>query len=306
MHAVEMLENLTPTRDRNTVRIAGVDFDAIDAESVLESICSWRDAGQRGYISLVNPHSVMLCERDQEMQAAVQGSTLILPDGIGISLGAALLSCDQCGRLSGPELMLHICDQGRHYGLTHYFYGGEEGVAEKLAENLSRRYFGLKVVGCYSPPFRAMSDEEDAAEVARINAKRPAILWVGLGAPKQEKWMASHAGRIAATTMIGVGAAFDFHSGNRPWCPAPLRSAGLEWAYRLACEPRRLWRRNIDSFLFLGLVASQFLATLGRQRTNQRKLPGIRMPLPAARAKSNRLTVMKVRRSTGSAIMNSR
>jgi N-acetylglucosaminyldiphosphoundecaprenol N-acetyl-beta-D-mannosaminyltransferase len=254
---------------------------------------------------LVNPHSVMLSHRDQEMWSALSRSALTLPDGIGIILGAALLSQGRWGRLSGPELMLYLSDQGRRHGLTHYFYGGGDGVAEQLAENLSRRYPGLRVTGCYSPPFRALTDAEDAEAVTKINEARPTILWVGLGAPKQEKWMASHAGRILATATIGVGAAFDFHSGNRPWCPAPLRNAGLEWAYRLACEPRRLWRRNIDSFLFLSLVASQLLTGFGRPRTTQREPRTLGSLPPHARVRRDRLTIITLRRAPGSAMMDS-
>jgi N-acetylglucosaminyldiphosphoundecaprenol N-acetyl-beta-D-mannosaminyltransferase len=271
------------TNSANPAGIADVPFDLIDAPSVLEKICGWRDSGRRAYISLVNPHAVMLCHRDREMKEAIQKSALVLPDGIGIILGAALLSYPHCRRLSGPELMLYLCDQGRLRGLTHYFYGGEEGVAERLIENLSGRYPGLKVVGHCCPPFRMLSDAEDTALVDGINACRPDILWVCLGAPKQEKWMASHAERIEATAMIGIGAAFDFHSGNKPWCPEPLRNVGLEWAFRLACEPRRLWRRNLDSFLFLGLAAGQLLAARRQRRTNVKKLPAERRRPPDSR-----------------------
>jgi N-acetylglucosaminyldiphosphoundecaprenol N-acetyl-beta-D-mannosaminyltransferase len=239
--------------------IAGVDFDLIDVDRVLRSICRWRANGQQGLISLVNPHAVMECHRDQEMARAIRSSTLTLPDGIGIILGAKALSYGHSGRIPGPQLVLYICDEGRRYGLTHYFYGGEEGVPQKICERLSFAFPGIEIAGFYSPPFRELTRDEDAAIVERINAARPTILWVGLGAPKQEKWMARHAGIISAAAMIGVGAAFDFHSGRKPWCPAPLRAAGLEWAYRLAHEPRRLWRRNIDSLLFLGLIADQLM-----------------------------------------------
>jgi N-acetylglucosaminyldiphosphoundecaprenol N-acetyl-beta-D-mannosaminyltransferase len=240
--------------------IGGIDFDLIGVDRVLRSICRWRANGQQGLISLVNPHSVMECRRDREMAHAIKDSTLTLPDGIGIILGAKALSYGHSGRVAGPELLLYICDEGRRYGLTHYFYGGGEGVADMIRERLSAAFPGIEIVGTCSPPFRELTPEEDAAVVERINAARPAILWLGLGAPKQEKWMASHAGSISAAAMIGVGAAFDFHSGKKPWCPAPLRAAGLEWAYRLAHEPRRLWRRNVDSLLFLGLIADQLIS----------------------------------------------
>jgi N-acetylglucosaminyldiphosphoundecaprenol N-acetyl-beta-D-mannosaminyltransferase len=259
MEIAEAVEKNSSLELPSPVGIAGVDFHLVGMNSVLEMICRWRELGRRGCITLVNPHSVMLCRKYAEMKAALQRSALVLPDGIGIILAAKLLSLRHSGRISGPELMLHICDAGRRYGLAHYFYGGGDGVCFRLADQLSRRYPGLEIAGCYTPPFRDLTEDEDAAVVRRINAAGPDILWVGLGAPKQERWMAQHAERIEASAIIGVGAAFDFHSGNRPWCPAPLRNLGLEWAYRLACEPRRLWRRNIDSFLFLRRVADQLL-----------------------------------------------
>jgi N-acetylglucosaminyldiphosphoundecaprenol N-acetyl-beta-D-mannosaminyltransferase len=245
--------------------IAGVDFDLIDPQRVLRSIRHWRAIGQQGMISLVNPHTVLECRRDSELNSAIRQSTLVLPDGIGIILGAKILSYAHCGRVPGPSLLLHICDEGRRYGLSHYFYGGDEGVAQKVSEKLCRQFPGIHIAGHHFPPFRELSPEEDADIVEKINATKPTILWVGLGAPKQEKWIARHAGRISAPAMIGVGAAFDFHSGSKAWCPAPLRSLGLEWAYRLAHEPKRLWRRNVDSLRFLGLVASQVLTSFSTE-----------------------------------------
>ncbi|HWR52619.1 MAG TPA: WecB/TagA/CpsF family glycosyltransferase [Bryobacteraceae bacterium] len=248
---------LYPSADRSA--IAGVGFDLIGARPVLETICGWRNSRTRNYICLVNPHSVMLCHRDPEMKAAVRRAGLVLPDGAGVVLGAALMNSRHNGRLAGPDLMLYLCDEGRRYGLTHYFFGGTAGTAERLAQRLARRYPGLSIAGCFTPPFRKVSAHAHARMIEQINLRRPDILWVGLGAPKQEKWMAEHANVVEATAMIGVGAAFDFHSGNIRRCPALLRNAGLEWAYRLSCEPGRLWRRNLDSPLFLGLVAYEML-----------------------------------------------
>jgi len=270
--AVEKTDKLG---QRRPFDIAGINFDLIDTQSILQTICRWRNNGHRGYISLINPHYVMLCHRDAAMKAAVQGSSLTLPDGIGIVLGAMLLSQSHGGRLAGPEVMLSLCDEGRRCGLTHYFYGGAAGVPEGIVEKLRSRYVGLQVAGVYSPPFRELTEDEDRAITAKINEAKPDIVWVGLGTAKQEKWMASHEGKIAATAMIGVGAAFDFHSGNKAWCPQLLRRIGLEWAHRLLCEPRRLWRRNIDNPLFLGVVACQILKTM-THRAKPKELPSLR------------------------------
>ena len=259
--------------DRHRADIANVVFDLIDPATVLRIVNAWKNSGRREYISLVNPHSVMMCRRDPEMRRAVQRAAVTLPDGIGIILAADLLSYEHSGRLSGPELMLYLCDRGRQHELTHYFCGGADGVAEKLAAELSSRYPGLRVAGYATPPFGQIGAAEDAALVRKINDGRPDIVWVGLGAPKQEKWMAAHLRKIEAPAMIGVGAAFDFHSGNRPWCPAAIRRAGLEWAYRLLTEPRRLWRRNLDSPLFLASLARAIVSYrfLGARRQFARK-----------------------------------
>jgi N-acetylglucosaminyldiphosphoundecaprenol N-acetyl-beta-D-mannosaminyltransferase len=245
------------------IPIGGIDFDFIKQRDVPAAINDWRRTGHNGYVTLVNPHSVMMCRRDEQMRDATKGADLILPDGIGIVLAARLLGHGKQYRVTGPALMLRLCDAGRAQGLRHYFYGGREGIADRLAAQLSEMYPGLVVAGTYCPPFRPMSVAEDEAVVAEINAARPDVVWVGIGAPKQEKWMANHVRRIRARAMVGVGAAFDFHSGNVRWAPKWVRNIGCEWAYRLICEPRRMWRRNLDSPLFLGLVIMQaFVAML--------------------------------------------
>ncbi len=245
---------LTPGSVRN---IAGIDFNFLQIRETSGMIDRWRRTGRRAYIALVNPHSVMTARRDSGMGRATDRADLVLPDGIGIILAARMLGYGRHHRVTGPALMLHIADAGRELGLRHFFYGGREGIAESLAQNLSEKYPGLQVAGTFCPPFRQLSESEDQAIVDQINASRADVIWVGMGAPKQEKWMAQHIGRIKATALIGVGAAFDFHSGNMKWAPGWVRKIGCEWAYRLLCEPRRMWRRNLDSPLFLLTVARQ-------------------------------------------------
>jgi N-acetylglucosaminyldiphosphoundecaprenol N-acetyl-beta-D-mannosaminyltransferase len=128
-------------------------------------------------------------------------------------------------------------------GYSHYFYGGQDGVAPRLIERLTSRYPGLRVAGWSTPPFRALTSQEDADTVRAISAARPEIVWVGLSTPKQERWMADHVGRIDGAVLIGVGAAFDFHAGLKRQAPGWMQRSGLEWSFRLATEPRRLWRR---------------------------------------------------------------
>jgi len=241
--------------------ILGVDFDLIDYETVLSTIRSWKRKGRREYISITNPHSVLMCHRDKRMNEATAKAALTLPDGVGIILAANLLGYDNCGRITGPMLMLKLCDLGRKYGLRHFFYGGSAGTAARLAAKLTKKYPKLQVAGVCCPPFRTLSEPQDCEFIEEINSSKPDIVWIGLGAPKQEIWMADHLGRVDTAAMIGVGAAFDFHSGNTRWAPGWIRNAGLEWIWRFAHEPKRMWRRNLDSPLFLARVIRQRFMT---------------------------------------------
>jgi len=185
--------------------ILGVGFDLISYTDVLRRILGWRGDGIRSYITITNPHCVMLCGRSGEMAVATAGAGLTLPDGVGIILAAKILGYPNHGRVAGPALMLKLCEWGCKEGLRHYFYGGGEGIADKLAAAMESKYSGLVVAGSYCPPFRQLTPDEDQEIVDKINAAKTDIVWVGLGAPKQEKWMADHVGRITAPAMIGVG-----------------------------------------------------------------------------------------------------
>jgi exopolysaccharide biosynthesis WecB/TagA/CpsF family protein len=241
--------------------ILGTHFSLLTYKDVMRTIMHWRDKQERHYVTLTPPYSVLMCRRDARLREATQAASLTLPDGVGIILAAKLLRYPHHGRVTGPTLMLRLCDWGRAEGLRHYFYGGAAGVADALADRLKQDYPGLKVVGTCCPPFRDLTPTEDTEVVKQVNATRPDVVWVGLGSPKQEKWMARHAGRINATALIGVGAAFDFHSGRVKWAPAWMRKMGIEWAYRLVTEPRRMWRRNVNSLVFVAGVVWQCMAS---------------------------------------------
>jgi len=248
--------------------ILKVKFDLISYNLVMGIIERWRQNDERHYVTLTPPHSVLMCHRDSELYQATADASMTLPDGVGIILAANLLGYPHAGRVTGPTLMLSLCDWGRAEGYRHFFYGGAKGMADELAKRFCRIYPDLQVAGTYCPPFRSLTKEEDKDIVEKINYTDPDIIWVGLGSPKQEKWMADHLGKIQATAMIGVGAAFDFHSGNAKWAPNWIRRLGLEWAYRLSKEPKRMWRRNLDSPLFLAKVIQQRLSKILRSETN--------------------------------------
>jgi N-acetylglucosaminyldiphosphoundecaprenol N-acetyl-beta-D-mannosaminyltransferase len=240
------------------VRVLDVPITFAKREEVLSVIEHARNDGKRRYIVVTNPHSILMCRRDRQMLSATLGADLTLPDGVGTSLAARLLAGTSVGpRTPGPELMLYLLDQGRSLGLRHYLYGGRPDVLEELAKQIRLLFPGVLIAGTHSPPFRPLDDLEDEHVVEKISSMEPDVVWIGLGAPKQEKWMASHVGRVRAAAMIGVGAAFDYHAGAVPWAPCWVRRAGLEWIYRLMHEPGRLWKRNLDSPLFVALVCAQ-------------------------------------------------
>ena len=247
--------------------ILGTAFSLLSYQDVAATIRDWRENKEQHYVTLTPPYSVLMCQRDDELKEATKGASLTLPDGVGIILAASILRYPHCGRVTGPTLMLRLCDWGRAEGLRHFFYGGEPGVAEALAQRLEKSYPGLDVAGTCCPPFQKLTPVEDAQIVRQINRTDPDIIWVGLGSPKQEKWMAKHLSKITAAAMIGVGAAFDFHSGLVKRAPAWMQRVGIEWAYRLAIEPKRMWRRNVNSFVFLASVVHQHFQSSNRRNT---------------------------------------
>ncbi|MBN1816163.1 MAG: WecB/TagA/CpsF family glycosyltransferase [Sedimentisphaerales bacterium] len=241
----------------STGAILGVRFNLTSADQAVQTVLQWKRRRQQEMIIFAPPHSVVMARRDRLMRTALAKAALVLPDGVGIILAAKILGYDHFGRVTGPDFMLELCDKGRQVALKHYFYGGAPGVAEKLIKVLCNKYPGLNVGGYFCPPFRELSICEDDQVIRTINKARPDILWIGLGAPKQEKWMLEHYRKIHVTAMLGVGAAFDFHSGQVKWAPRLFRSLGLEWAWRLTRQPQRMFKRNLDSPRFLLQILHQ-------------------------------------------------
>jgi N-acetylglucosaminyldiphosphoundecaprenol N-acetyl-beta-D-mannosaminyltransferase len=234
----------------------------------------WMDAtiqqGGKGYICVAATHTVVATQDDPELRAAVQGASLVVPDGQPLVWAMNALGHDLPHRVYGPDLMAKFCERSALTGARMFLYGGRnQGALVQLALNLRRRFPGLQVVGGYSPPFRTLSEEEIDAVVAEINHAKPDVVWVGIGVPKQEKWMAALRDRIDAPVLVGVGAAFDFHAGLVPQAPAWMQSAGLEWLFRLSKEPRRLWKRYLtyNPRFVLGVARqyARYRRTLARQ-----------------------------------------
>jgi N-acetylglucosaminyldiphosphoundecaprenol N-acetyl-beta-D-mannosaminyltransferase len=241
----------------STVNILGIPFSCMEYSQVIQQIGRWHNDRKCRAVSFVNPHSVMVALKDPGMAKALQQSSLILSDGIGIVVGSRILGYPLVHRVTGPAFMLKLCEWSQYYGYSHFFYGGAEGVVEKLVEHLTEKYPRLKIAGTHCPPFRNLTPQEEQDVIRKINSCKPDIVWVGLGAPKQEKWINQHLGKIHSTAMIGVGAAFDFHSGHRKWAPQWIRDMGIEWLYRFLQEPRRMWRRTLNNIIFLFCIFGQ-------------------------------------------------
>jgi N-acetylglucosaminyldiphosphoundecaprenol N-acetyl-beta-D-mannosaminyltransferase len=208
-------------------------------------------------VCVTGVHGVMESQRDESLRRIHNAAGLVTPDGMPLVWISRWRGFRNTTRVYGPDLMLAVCERSMATGYRHFFYGGHDGVPEKLARRLERRFPGLTVAGTYSPPFRKLTPDERKAVVQRINDTKPDIVWVGLSTPTQERWMAEHVNELTASVLLGVGAAFDFHAGLKRQAPQWMRQNGLEWLFRLLNEPRRLGRRylvNNPQFIWLMLL----------------------------------------------------
>lgn len=227
-----------------TQAVLGVPLALTDYERALVWIEDMVDTNSRGYICVAAVHTVMACQEDAELRSAVLASDFTVPDGQPLVWALNLLGHPLRDRVYGPELMERACARAARTGQGFYLYGGRDREAlVTLERELLRRHPGLRIVGRYSPPFRTLTEAEAEAVAEDINASGADVVWVGLGVPKQEKWMASMRERLSAPVLVGVGAAFDFHAGIVPQAPSTMQRVGMEWLFRLVQEPRRLWRR---------------------------------------------------------------
>lgn len=242
---------------RERVNILDVPVSALDMERALALVESWIADGKPNFVCFRDVHGVMLARHDPLLQSAHNRAGMIAPDGMPLVWLSRLSGYPDTGRVCGPDFMPALCERSETAGYRHFFYGGAPGVPERLAENLRTRFPQLRVAGIYSPPYRPLTDDEDAEVIRMIDESGADIVWVGLSTPKQEKWMMEHVGRMQAPVLLGVGAAFDFHAGMVRRAPRWMQRTGLEWLFRLLSEPGRLWRRYLllaPAFLILVLV----------------------------------------------------
>ena len=230
-----------------TCNILGVEIAAIDMEWLLKYLKNNIKELAGDYICISNVHTTVTAYEDEEYRKIQNGGIMAIPDGGPLSSVGQKRGFKNMRRTTGPSLMEEIFKISASNGYRHYFYGSTKETLKSLHSALSITYPGIQIVGMYSPPFRKLTEEEDKVITKKINETKPDFVWVGLGAPKQEKWMAIHQGEITGL-MLGVGAGFDYHAGNIERAPEWMQKNNLEWVYRLLQDPKRLlgryWHTN--------------------------------------------------------------
>ncbi|WP_328995230.1 WecB/TagA/CpsF family glycosyltransferase [Kribbella sp. NBC_01245] len=252
------------------VDVLGIHVSVTTMDATVDTFGQWIAAGERHLVCVSDMNALLHARADEQLTKVYNTSGLTLADGMPLVWAGKMAGFPTMERVCGPDLIERVMSEAVERGWSQYFYGGADGVAELLRDNFTAKHPGLKVAGVYSPPYRALTEAEDDEIVDRLNAAAPDIIWVGLGAPKQERWMAEHRARLNAPVLIGVGAAFDFHTGRLDRAPRWMQRSGLEWAFRLAKEPRRLWRRYV-----LGIPRFGLGILLRRPRPVLSAVPGV-------------------------------
>jgi N-acetylglucosaminyldiphosphoundecaprenol N-acetyl-beta-D-mannosaminyltransferase len=240
--------------------VLGVKVSAINMSRAVDTADRWIRSGQSGYVCVTGVHGVMEAQKDHEFRKILNRAMMNTPDGMPMSWVGRLQGFDDMDRVFGPDFMSAMCHLSLERGFRHFLYGGKPGVAEKLKQALEKKFPGLQVVGTYTPPFRDLNPAEEDALLAQVCNSRPHILWVGLSTPKQERFMAQHVDRLQVPLLVGVGAAFDYHTGLIRDSSVWIKRAGLQWLHRLAQDPRRLWGRYLrNNPAFVWNIALQLL-----------------------------------------------
>jgi N-acetylglucosaminyldiphosphoundecaprenol N-acetyl-beta-D-mannosaminyltransferase len=249
---------------RARVNILGVGVDAVDMNQAVASIVSSVATQKKGYVCLGGVHGIMEAQRDMRLRTVYEKAALVAPDGMPTVWIGRLQGFCAIRRVFGPDLMIEVMKNAELRDCSHFLCGGDDGVAEELRDRLMMRFPYLRIAGSYAPPFRAMTASEEAEMVADVARTKPDIIWVGMGTPKQDLFMAKYLPLLNTSVMIGVGAAFLYHTGRLRDSPRWVKQAGLQWVDRLIQEPRRLWKRYlVGNPKFIALLAMQ-LAGLKR------------------------------------------
>lgn len=252
--AAEASEGMMRQRYAN---VLGVAIDALDMEQALAGIDRRLRQGPRGYVCFADVHGILEALKCEPVAAAYEHAAMVMPDGtptlwVGRAQGRAEMDC-----VTGPGVMAEVFRRREFAAYSHYFYGGEPGVADELALTLRRQFPWAKIAGVYTPPFRELSYGEEEELVAEVRRLKPDMVWVGISTPRQDLWMRKMMPRLQTRMIFGVGAAFDFLTGRIRLCPLWMKRAGLHWMHRLAQDPVRLWSRNVKNTAFLWHIALQ-------------------------------------------------
>lgn len=226
------------------VNVVSLNVNVCNHASAIRRVAELVERGAGGYVCFSTVHMIMESHDDAEYARKVNGADLIIPDGMPLVWMQKLQGAGQAARVRANDLMIMLCAYAEAHDLTVGFYGGKQSVVDAICERAKKDFPRLKIAYAFSPPFRPLTDAEDAQITAEINEKNFDILFMGLGCPKQENWMWAHKNKVKAV-MLGVGASFDFFAGNVKESPEWLGKLGLEWLFRLTQEPRRLWRRYL-------------------------------------------------------------
>lgn len=235
----------------------GVGISVLNLSRALEALAEAVQTRTKGYVCVTGVHGVCEAQDDVAFKSILNRAFLVTPDGMPMVWAGKLAGWSEMDRVYGPDLMLLVMQESVKRGWTHFFYGGANGAAEELKQKLTSRFPGLQVVGTYEPPFRPLTEDEEVALKAQVSASQPHFFWVGLSTPKQERFMSSYLQKLDTVVMLGVGAAFDFHSGRISQAPRWMQRSGLEWFYRVCSEPKRLAKRyakNNPRFVFWFLL----------------------------------------------------
>lgn len=253
---------------RITGRVLSTPIDVIGWSTAINTIAGWARLRESRYVCICNVHSVVTASQDVVFSSVLASADMATPDGAPVAWMLRKQGHARQERINGPDLMWRYCDDAVKRAEPMFLYGGSEETLALLQERLLRAFPGLQIVGAISPPFRRLTLEEEEANISAINSSGARVVWVSLGCPKQELWMAAHRGKIEAV-MIGVGAAFDYHAGTIKRAPLWMQRNGLEWLYRLCSEPRRLWKRYfVTNTLFVIGAANQLLLKRNRSSSS--------------------------------------
>jgi N-acetylglucosaminyldiphosphoundecaprenol N-acetyl-beta-D-mannosaminyltransferase len=250
---------VNPQINQPCANVLGVGVHAIDLPRAVKILEDSIRGNRKGYVCVTGVHGVMEAQRYPNFRRILARALLVTPDGMPTVWVGKVQGHRQMRRVFGPDLMLEVCQQSVNKGFTHFLYGGKAGVAEQLQANLERLFPGIQVVGTYTPPFRALNSVEKQHLQCLLERLNPDIIWVGLSTPKQEIFMSENIDNLTCKLMIGVGAAFDIHTGTVNDAPAWIKQAGLQWLHRLCQEPARLWKRYlINNTSFIWRIVFQF------------------------------------------------